>query len=56
MKLFNRKHKHEWKHWVYAGRKKGAPKSTPMSQVVKCNCGQFAVKHHGETNYTLINN
>lgn len=47
-------HKHEWCFEYNAGRKLGAEKSTPMSKVCSCECGKWAVKHYGETEYQIM--
>lgn len=47
-------HTHKWEHRYYGGRKQGTPKYTPASQVVACDCGTWAVKHHNETEYIIL--
>ena len=47
-------HEHEWCFEYNGGRKAGADKSTLMSKVCSCECGKWAVKHYGETEYQLL--
>lgn len=47
-------HKHAWCYEYAAGRKADAPKTTPLSIVYSCECGKWAVKHHGEEEYCIL--
>lgn len=47
-------HEHDWCFEYHGGRKAGADKNTPMSEVVSCECGKWAVRHYGEKEYNLL--
>ncbi len=47
-------HEHEWCYEDRMGRKADAPENTPLSTLVSCGCGQWAVLHFGESEYTLL--
>ena len=47
-------HEHDWCFEYFGGRKHDEDKNTPLSEVVSCECGQWAVKHYGETEYNLL--
>lgn len=43
-----------WSIKFKCGRKFDSDKSTPMSKVVSCECGKWAVKHFGEEHYNIL--